>query len=202
MSTWKPTTDYSINFGKNPTSDPMMSVIQEPKIKYTERIDFLHVSSIDRDVTAYPGVNHYRFVFEDTFKNVKAIRMIGATIPNQNNVLDNPEVIIEIEEINHINFSSKNINKAFAILPLKGPSRALDGFITPEMACNLNSELFFRTPVAKLNSLTITIKDITGNRIDFAEPVGTTDKKFQNTFLFKITTIEKDRQVIQHRNVY
>lgn len=200
---WTPTANLPINYHiGNRTSDPMFSVKQEKNIEYTERVEYLHVSSVDRDTVAYPSVNEYRFVFEDTFKNVKAIRMIGATIPNQNSILDNPEVIIEIEEFNHITFSSKNINKGFAVLPLKSPSQSVNGFINPEMACNLNSELVFRTPLAKLNSMTITIKDIYGEKIDFDEPTGSIEKQFQNTFLFKITTMEKDRNALNHRNVF
>lgn len=182
--------------------DTRFSTLQEPDVTYTERVDFLHVSSIDRDVTFYPKSSHYRFQFEDTFKNVKSIKLIGATIPNQNDILDNPSVIVQIDEINHLNFSSNNINKGFAVLPLKGPSRAVDGFIVPEMACNLNSFVELRTPIAKLNSFTITITGIDGEIIDFGEPSGSLLKKFQNTFLFRIVTMEKNRSQLNHRNVF
>lgn len=183
-------------------SDQAFSTTKEPGVVYAERVDFLHVSSIDRNTVFYPKANNYRITFEDTFKNVKSIKLIGATLPNQNGILDNPSVIIQIDEINHLNFSSNNINRGFAVLPLKGPTRATDGFIVPEMSCNLNSYVEFRTPLAKLNAFTINITGIDGQNIDFGDPDGSLDKKYQNTFLFRVVTMEKSRDELHHRNVY
>jgi hypothetical protein len=183
-------------------SDTPYSINTEPSIEYCERVDFLHVSSIDREVEFYPKTSNYRYQFEDTFKNVKSIKLIGATIPNQNNILDNSSIILQIDEINHLNFSSNNINKGFAVMMLKGPSRPTDGFIVPEMACNLNSYVEFRTPLAKLNSFTINLTGIDGQPIDFGESNGSLLKKDQNTLLFRIVTMEKNRDQLKHRNVY
>jgi len=199
---WDPNDEKKIYNNPVRLSDKAFSTANEPDLVYTERVDFLHVSSIDRNIDSYPHVNNYRITFEDTFKNVKSVKMIGATIANQNDILDNPSIIVQIDEINHLNFSSNNINKGFAVLPLKGPSRTTDGFIVPEMSCNLNSFVELRTPIAKLNTFTLSITGIDGQDIDFGDPSGSLLKKYQNTFLFRIVTMEKSRAPLHHRNVY
>lgn len=169
--------------------------------EYKERIDYVYVSSVDRDVTAYPKTNHYRINF-DNFKNVKSVTMVSATIPNQNSVLNNPLVLVQVEEINHIRFGTTcGINKGFSLLPLKGPTQASDGFIVPELACNYNSPVYYRTPLAKLNSFTISLVDINGDLIDFGEAGGSVALKYQNAFMFKIVTMEVCDQFNQS-NVY
>ncbi|WP_323680093.1 hypothetical protein, partial [Exiguobacterium indicum] len=61
---------------------------------------------------------------------------------------------------------------------------------------------YFRTPKASLSRMTVTLADYSGQPFDFGAD-GPTEplKEFQNTFVFKITTLEKKR-TLGHRNVF
>ena len=51
--------------------------------------------------------------------------------------------------------------------------------------------------------MTITILDSAGLPFDFGtDTPSPPNKAFQNTFIFKIVTLEKKRSVLNHRNVY
>ena len=156
---------------------------------------YIALSSSYRDHQVYPNSNEFKINFE-VIKNVVEVEMISAIIANQNSVLNEPFLVIEIEELqSNIIFTRDNINQAFALLPLKSATQIGAGYILPELGQNFKTILRFKTPVSSISCFTIRIKDIDGNLFDFG-----TDSTFptpvlkalQNTFMFKIKTVEAD----------
>ncbi|CAK0778491.1 hypothetical protein CCP3SC1AL1_990006 [Gammaproteobacteria bacterium] len=183
-----------------------LSLLQEPSIVYKKHCYYLNIDSQDRDVVAYPSVNNYSVTFAETYKNVTRVELVNANIPNQaasGSILNEGYLIIDIPELNNMEFTKTGQNKGFTILPLKNASSAPDGgFIVPELSCMFNTPLILRTPIASLSRLNIKIKGRNGVLFNFGESGGSVLTKYQNCFTFKITTEEKDRSTLQYRNVY
>jgi len=181
-----------------------LSVLLEKDIKYTYFTHYLAISSASRDTTNYPLHYDFHLNLETVYKNVKNVELISAILPNAPvNILDEPFLSIDIEELNHIDFSPTNVtHKAFAVLPLKAPTKASGGFINPELGSIYHTTLIYHTPLAKLSSLSIKIRDMNGNLFTFGQPSGTTDKQYQSSFVFKITVEEVSRAPLNHRNIY
>jgi hypothetical protein len=164
----------------------------ELNTKYNTRVEYLHVSSSDRDLTMYPDVNHYAVDLYKTFKNISSIELIQATIPNV--TTDDPYVILKISEIDPTVFSLNSyVDGAFAIIPFIATTGKW-------VNLNCNNELIqkiFVTPKSTLDRMTIDLYAKNGSLFSFGSS-GLID----NDFVFKITTIEKDRSDINFHSVY
>jgi hypothetical protein len=165
---------------------------REAGIIYEKRVEYLHVSSSDRDIVSYPFVNHYSVELNNTFKNISCIELIQATIPNVSTT--EPFVVLKIDEIDQAVFSSNiYIDNAFAIIP----------FISSTgnwINLNCNKELIeksFITPKSSLEKMTISLLSKNGNFF----PFGLTGN-IENDFVFKITTIQKSRNEINVHSVF
>jgi hypothetical protein len=102
--------------------------------------------------------------------------------------------------LNHLEFSDQNINNGFAVLPLKPPAKS-GGFLIPDFACNLNTPNVFKTPLASINSLTLTLTDFYGVPFNFGSDSSPPTKSLQNVFVFKIITEEVSQEKLQQRNL-
>jgi hypothetical protein len=93
------------------------SVKEEPNVKYTSQYTkYVQVCSNDRNSALYGKTNNFKICFEK-IKNVIEIELVSAILPNQNDILDEPYLVIEIDELpSNIEFSCNNIKKAFAML--------------------------------------------------------------------------------------
>jgi hypothetical protein len=187
----------------NNESNTQYSISQEPDLQYEKKVHYLTISSKDRNVTAYPNVNQYSIKFPNEFKNIHSIELIQAIIPDQNDVQDEPYLLLQIDEIQDVMVSNdKNIANAFAILQLAAPTRA-GTFIQIDRRIHEYTVKYYDTPKAYLSKMSITILDSTGAPFDFGtDTPSPPNKSFQNTFIFKIVTLEKQRRVLNHRNVY
>ncbi len=191
---------FDINYNNN---NSFLSVNEERDIQYNTCYEkYVQVCSNDRDTSIYPDPNNYKINFEK-IKNVVEVELVSVILPNQNNILDEPYVLIEINELpSNIEFSSNNIKNAFAILPMKKPNKDTGSFIIPELGQNYRTPLKLKTPIASLQSFTISIKDLNGNLFDFGSDTPTPTKSLQNSFVFKIKRMEKDMKDINVRSVY
>lgn len=192
--------NYDLVYTNN--SNAQYSVSQEPDMQYQEKVHYLTISSKDRDVTAYPNVNHYSLKFPNEFKNIHSIELIQAIIPDQNDVQNEPYLLLQVDEIQDVMVSNdKNISNAFAILQLATPTKA-GTFIQIDRRIHEYTVKYYDTPKAYLSKMTITILDSNGFPFNFGTDTPPPNKAFQNTFIFKIVTLEKQRRVLNHRNVY
>jgi hypothetical protein len=178
-------------------------VQQENNIEYEEVVKYFTISSKDRDVSIYPNVSRYSVNLETEIKNIISIELIQAMIPDKNDVLEEPYLLLKIDELDEVMMSNdRHISDAFAILQLASPTTP-GGFIMIDKRIHEQTIKFFRTPKASLNKLTVTITDAYGTPFDFgADTPSPPVKALQNTFVFRVILLEKKRNMLEHRNVY
>ena len=96
-------------------SNAQYSISQEPDLQYQEKVHYLTISSKDRDVTAYPNVNRYSLKFPNEFKNIQSIELIQGIIPDQNDVQNEPYLLLQVDEIQDVMVSNdKNISNVIS----------------------------------------------------------------------------------------
>jgi hypothetical protein len=181
------------------------SLTQEPDIEYEKNIHYLSISSRDRDRGVYSNVNNYSIVFPMEFRNISSVELIQAIIPAKNDAEHEPYLLLQIDEIPDVMISNdKYISNCFAMLQL-APPISTNGFIQIDKRIHENTIKIFKTPKANLSRFTISIKDCTGNLFDFGSDTASpdaVDKSLQNTFVFKIVTLEKKRAELNNRSVF
>lgn len=189
----------------NELNNAKLSIEQEKNIEYEEVVHYVSISSRDRDYSVYPNVNRYVVNFPTEFKNVSNIQLIQAIIPDQNNVRSEPYLLLKIDELEDVMVSrDRNVSDAFAMIMLSSPPTP-GGFISMDTKIHENTVKYFRIPKASLSKMTVSITDCDGVLFDFGESLvspATPGKSYQNTFVFKVTVLEKKRMSLSHRNVY
>lgn len=180
-----------------------LSIKQEPEIEYEQTVHYVSVESKARDLTAYPQPGKYRITFGDSYKNVKAIELIASTIPDKNNVTSEPYLVLKIDEFDNIESSDVNKDLAFTYLQLNAPNTT-GNFIDLDMYICSGTIKIFKTPLARLDRLTVSFRDYDNNIFSFGDDTAGSppNKSLQNMLLFKITTEERKRNVLGHRNVF
>lgn len=179
-----------------------LSTKNEKSIEYEKVNNYLTISSKDRDIDAYPNSNSYSIKFNDEFKNIFSIELIQSIIPAKNSVETEPYLLLKIEELEDVMISNdRHVSDSFAILQMAPPTTT-GGFIQIDKRIHENTTKFFRIPKASLNKLTISITDCFGTLFNFGTDGPTPLKALQNTFVFRIVTLEKKRDQLNHRNVY
>jgi len=194
------------NFTRNNYTNVFMppkqlSVLQEPNIEYTKIEDYLVISSSDRDPLIYPNGSNFSFDLQREFKNIHSIELVQAIIPDKNNVTSEPYLILSINELDDVMYSnSKNISDGFAMLMISQPTVS-GGFINIDNRVHENTVLFYKTPKARLAKISIRITEANGTIFDFGGS-GVIDKNYQSTFIFKITHLERNINLLNSRNVF
>jgi hypothetical protein len=190
---------YSTNFNTK------HSLSNEPNIEYEEYVHYISVSSRDRDRSIYANVNNYCITLPNEFKNISSVELIQAIIPAKNNADSEPYLLLDIDELEEVVISNDtHISDSFAILQPSPPITA-GGFMQIDKRIHENTVKIYKTPRSSLSKLTISIKDDSGNLFDFGidtVPPNAIDKSLQNTFIFKLITLEKRRADLRHRNVF
>jgi hypothetical protein len=187
-------------FGSKTENYPFVSqnTAQDP-IEYIENISYFHLNSCDRNVTAYPSVNNYRIESSELFRNIHSVELIAASVANQGSPLNNPYLILKIDGLDHLHFSNKNVNKGFATMYLKYTTGQ---FIQPELGVLQRNVLKFKSPLASLGSLTVSILKPDGTLFNFGETPGDITPGFSNSFMLKIITLEKSRRDLNNRATF
>ena len=179
-----------------------LSIEREPNVLYEKVNNYLTVSSNQRDLVAYPNPNRYAINFSETFKNIYSIELLQAIIPAKNNVDAEPYLLLKIEELEDVMFSSdRHISDSFAILQMAPPITA-GGFVQIDKRIHENTVKYFKVPKASLNKMTVTITDCSGVPFNFGSDSNPPSKALQNTFVFRIVTMEKTRESLNQRNLY
>jgi hypothetical protein len=183
------------------TVPQQLSTQQEPNIEY-ENVDYyLTVSSKDRDTTQHPSESNYVINFQQEFKNIHSVELIQAIVPDKNDVTNEPYLLLQIEELENFMISvDRNVSDAFAILQLCRPTTP-GTFIQIDKRIHENVVKYFKTPKSTLARMSIKVTDCDGGLFDFGG-TSSSNKEFQNTFVFKIVCLEKKRSTLAHRNVF
>ena len=179
------------------------STQQESDIQYEQVDYYFTISSRDRDISTFPNVNKYSVVLPREFKNIYSIEVIQAIIPDANSVTNEPYLLLKIDELEDVMTSiDRNISDAFAILQMSSPTTP-GGFIHMDKRIHENTVKYFRIPKASLAKLSVTITDCNGTLFDFgADGPNPPLKTLQNTFVFRVVCLEKQRNALSHRNVF
>jgi len=192
-------------YNSQTNSNVPLSIKNEPDIDYIKQIEYITVSSRDRDMNTYPSPNHYSIKLPHDLKNIYSIEIINGVIPDQNDVKQEPYLLLKIDELVYENMISvdKNMADAFAIIHM-APAITPGYFINVDKKTFEHTVLRFETPKATLSKLTITITDCDGVPFDFGtEPdPNVPAKSLQNTFIFRVVTYKKNTNILKHRNVY
>lgn len=179
-----------------------LSTTHEPSVQYVPVDYYLTVSSRDRDAVQYPSVSTYMVQFPTEFKNITEIELIQAIIPHKNDVEKEPYLLLKIEELEDVMVSKdRNISDAFAILQMSPPVTT-GGFIQMDKRIHENTSKIYQTPRANLSRMTISITDCVGAPFVFGTDANPPQKELQNTFVFKLKCLEKQRNVLNHRGVF
>lgn len=179
-----------------------LSVLNEKNIKYIEHTDYIVINSVDRDINRYPNPNYYVINLPYEFRNISTIEVVNGVIPDKNNVKREPYLLLKIDELDNVMVSNNTaIASSFAMLHLAAP---IDSgyFINVDKKTFEHAVLHFKTPKASLSKLTVSITDWQGNLFDFGDDSGGPNKSLQNMFVLKIVTLEKNRDVLNLRNVF
>lgn len=188
---------HSIETTSSSQFNSQLSVQQEPSIEYEKREHYLVVTSLNRNTTQYPNQNHYQITLDKEYKNVYQIELIQSILPDKNNITQEPYILLKVDEITETMDSVDTaISQSFAILCLPSPT---GNFLVIDKRIHENVVRTFIQPKAKLDKITITVSDHLGQPFNFGSG---TEKQLQNTFVFKLTTLEKKRDSLNHRNVF
>ena len=194
--------DLPINYPIN-VVDQQRSLINEPNIDYEDTVYYLNVNSGDR-TTQYPLQYDFSLKLNDIYKNVKCVELISVIFPNSSGITTEPYLVIDIVELNTIDFTSQTNNfRGFGVCPLKNPNQGAGNgnFMLTENGCAFKTSSVYKTP-KELSRLTIKVRDSTGAIYNFSNPNGSTDKSQQFAFILKITCKDVSRKSLQTRNTY
>lgn len=178
---------------------------------------YLSIDSRDRDRNTWPNSNHFRIplVTGDAspevltpgvrYKNIYSITLLSAVIPNVTGILDEPYVLLQIDEINDV-YDSANPHcaKSFVKLFFKevfvsSAYLRLDKGVGDPLV-----KVYWPAPRASLESITVSFRRYDGTLIDFgddappeSDPLG--DR--QTAFTLEIRTFVADvGKALGHRN--
>jgi hypothetical protein len=181
------------------------SLQQDSDIEYEEYVHYVTISSKDRDRSVFPNVNNYCITLPQEFRNVSSVELVQAIIPAQNDADAEPYLLLDIDEISEVMISTdRHISDSFAILQPSPPTTA-GGFMQIDKRIHENTVKYYKTPKASISKLTVSIRDSSGALFNFgndASPPSAFTKALQNTFVFKLTILEKRRKDLHHRNVF
>ena len=197
--------DIETNFSNKQSFNKQLSISQEPDIKYEKTDNYLVISSVDRDTTIYPSSSYFVIDLQKEYRNITEIELIQAIIPDTNNVLSEPYLLLNVKELENImDSNNKYISESFAMLQLCPPVTS-GTFIQLDKRISENVILNYRTPKARLSRMSISVTNSLGNVFEFSGTSGgdgTINKSTQSQFVFKITTLDTDRKILNQRNVY
>jgi hypothetical protein len=187
------------------THNEQLSLQQEPSIQYEYTEKYIVVRSEDRDISNYPQPQSYRIELENSIRNIHSIELIEGYIPDKNNVTQEPYLLLDIPELRDqpMECINKDIANSFAILQMSPPVTA-GYFIWFDKRTHENTIKYYKNTKARINAITIHIRDHQGNLFNFGDDTSGTppNKPFQNMFVFKIVTKEKNHDTLNYRTVH
>ena len=181
------------------------SILKEPNVSYAQRVKYITVCSLERNTTTFPNPGKFSITLANELRNIASIELIQAILPNVNDILDEPYLLLKIDELEDVMESTnRNIADSFAIIQMASEVKSTGtGFINTDKRIYENTVKEFITPKASLAKLSLTLTDINGQEFDF-RTLGTPldDKSIQITLIFRAVVLEKERAPLNVRSVY
>lgn len=196
---------FSSTFTKDyfPTNN-QLSVQQEKCMTYKKKISYLAINSKDRDTSLYPQPQSYTINLDGdvgmVYKNVVSVRLISGTVPDINNVRDEPFLILDIDELANAYTRYRGTNNVFA--NMFDMVRFVDKQTLNKFVYITEGPLVeYFPPIAKLSKLTIKFLDQEGNTFSWGDD--TTLALFrQNSLVFEITEMIANVDKLGTRGVF
>lgn len=138
---------------------------------------YVHIDGGLRDLTAYPDRGNFKMstqmnsysISEFPLRNVQSVELLGLTVPNLDNILDEPYLILDIDELNKI-YAGNPQFLCTAVLhlqnPIIGPTHS---HIAMCRKVAERSPLIYRPPKSKITSLTIRVCKSDGSSVNFGQ---------------------------------
>jgi Zn-dependent M16 (insulinase) family peptidase len=190
--------EYNKNDYSQVFDNKQLSVVD---IDYSKQVDYLVVNSGSRDPVLFPNSCNFILDLNDEFKNISQMELIQAIIPDKNNVQTQPYLLLKIKELqNTMSSNDRNISESFAIIQLAPPTLA-GTFIQCDKRINEYVKFHNKSKKPNLKRMSISVTDPLGTVFDFGAN-GSLDPIYQTTFVFKITTEEKNRSVLNQRSAF
>jgi len=162
---------------------------------------YIFIDSSYRDTANYPLHYDYKLNLKDNYTDVISVEMISCTFPNTSDILDEPVLMFDIDELNFIKANNNSGTNVFSIVPLKGPNKASGGYINPELASNHRALWCGKNKqISKLSSITVKIRDVSGELYNFGAAGGSVSKSLQHSFILKLKTCVPRRNQSSLRN--
>ncbi len=131
--------------------------------------EYVYIDSATRDIAAYPTKGYFRFRLQTPLSNVLAVEPLAMTLPVVASLYTTSYVMLDILELNHL-LAGANQTPAFAVFQFSSPLPATydqNSYVSMDKKAAERSPVRYDTPKAKLDTLTIAIKDRKGGLIDF-----------------------------------
>jgi hypothetical protein len=187
---------------------PQANLIVNPKS------DYLTLNSADRNRAKWPSTSNFCIKLIDDepgqpngvvgkrYRNVQSVKLLSAVVPNTNDVLDEPYLLLQINEIEGMyDAASRPSQNAFTKLYFKpsfGKFLRLDKGVGDPL-----TRVYWPTPKAIIDRFTVSVRTYDGEVFDF----GTDDDaqinpELQTTFTLEIKDYVPDtKSALGHRNI-
>ena len=187
---------------------PQANLIVNPKS------DYVTINSADRDRKKWPSTSNFCIKFVDDepgqpngvvgkrYRNVQSVKLLSGVVPNTNNVLDEPYLLLQINEIEGMyDAASRPSQNAFTKLyfkPSPGKFLRLDKGVGDPL-----TKVYWPTPKATIDRFTVSIRTYDGDVFDFGTDDGDEpDPELQITFTLEIKDYVPDaKTALGHRNI-
>lgn len=156
-----------------------------------------HIDSGNRNLTntnrpVYPSRANFKIELDSTVRDIHSVELLGLVLPNLDNILDEPYLILQIDELNGIYAGNPRI-PCTAVVHLQNPIAGQN--YTHVAACKKVAErspIFYRPPKAKIDALTIKILKSDGTLVNLGTDVSTPLRQNQVSLHLKFTIDSKD----------
>lgn len=177
--------------------------------------DYITLSSADRDRKKYPSTSEYTIKLIDDapgqpngvpgvqYKNVESVKLLSAAVPNTNNVMDEPYLLLEIKELTgNYDSASRVCQDAFTKLIFQRVT--LSDFLRLDKGVgDPLTRVFWPTPLACIDRLSLAFRTYDGELFDFGTDDGPQpDPKLQTSVTLEIRTVVPNvKAALGNRNV-
>jgi hypothetical protein len=141
----------------------------------------------------FPNPSEFKIVLPQEYHEVSSIELVSGSVPNQNNVILDPYLLMSIEGLDHLKSSSGR--DYFSTLSLhKGHS---DIFFNMDRSSASIMPHHFYSPKQRVNSLNIKLFHADGSALTFGS-AGSLVTADQTSFVFEVRTLANKRIVFDN----
>lgn len=187
---------------------PQANLIVNPKS------DYVSINSADRNRVKWPSTSDFCIKLIDDepgqpngvvgkrYRNVQSVKLLSAVVPNTNNVLDEPYLLLQIKEIEGMyDAATRPSQNAFTKLYFNqspGKFLRLDKGVGDPI-----TKVYWPTPKATIDRFTVSIRTYDGDVFDFGTDDGADpNPELQTTFTLEIKDyIPDSKAALGHRNI-